>query len=567
MAAHVPKPSIPPRPWHALASLLFPFRARLATGILICILQCATALPMVWLIRRIFDRSPGAAPPLGLPVAGLYLVTLAVVTAGLGILGQLLIQQAVKSAIARFRKSLLEHIYALPKASHDARERTRLHDLAVPDTERVEGLLLAVAGQMTPNGAVAAILATALAIRSPALFLVLLATLPLIYLLSRASLRRCQEAAAATRRALGNYSRAIASGFRNLELVWLHNGGPRELAAHSNRIDILGTVGVQATWRIVVHQRIQQLSYLGISAIVLVIGSRAVERGTITSGELLSFYALAALTLNYVRDAGLGVGSVVLGREPWLTLHAFLSQPPQAIYAGSRQIRFSGAISLRNLSFQYSTPGRERRILDDISLALSPGRFTALTGANGSGKSTLLQLILGLYRPDSGSLLADGIPYAELDVADLRRQIGVVAQDPPLITGSIRENIAYARPDAPFHEIEQAARTALAHAFIQELPKGYDTEVGEHGFLLSGGQRQRLALARALLTHSSLLILDEPTNHVDQEGVRDLLLSLRSLTPPPAILVVTHVPAVLALADESWTLSNGTLTRNLDPRP
>jgi ATP-binding cassette subfamily B protein len=553
---------MPPHRWRDLAGLLLPFRARLASGILISILQCATALPMVWLIRRIFDRSAGAAPSLSLPVSGLYLVTFAIITAGLGILGQLLIQQAVKSAIARFRKNLLEHIYALPKASHDARERTRLHDLAIPDTERVEGLLLAVAGQMIPNGAVAAILASALAVRSPALFLVLLATLPIIYLLSRTSLRRCQEAAAATRRALGNYSRALASGLRNLELVWLHNGGPRELAAHAERIDILGTVGVQATWRIVVHQRIQQLSYLGISAIVLIIGSRAVERGSITSGDLLSFYALAALTLNYVRDAGLGIGSVVLGREPWLNLHAFLSLPTPVTYPGSRRIGFSGTISLRNISFQYTTPGRERSILKGLSLDLNPGRFTALTGANGSGKSTLLQLILGLYRPDSGSLLADGIPYTELDVADLRRQIGVVAQDPPLITGTIRDNIAYARPDAPSHEIEAAARTALAHAFIQQLPKGYDTEVGEHGILLSGGQRQRLALARALLIHSPLLILDEPTNHVDQEGVRDLLLSLRSLHPSPAILVITHVPAVLALADEAWTLADSHLMRN-----
>ena len=562
MGVHVPQTSMSRHPWRALAGLLLPFRARLTSGILISILQCATALPMVWLIRRIFDRTEGTAPSLSLQVVGLYLVTLAITTAALGILGQLLIQQAVKSAVVLFRKSLLEHIYTLPKASHDARERTRLHDLAVPDTERVEGLLLAVAGQMIPNGTVAAILATTLAFRSPSLFLVLLATLPVLYLLSRASLRRCQKAAAATRQAFGNYGRALVSGLRNLELVWLHNGGPRELAAHSNRIEILSKVGVQATWRVVIHQRLQQLSYLGISAVVLVIGSRAVEQGSITSGDLLSFYALAALTLNYVRDAGLGVGSVVLGRDPWLALHTFLAQSPQHIYPGSRQIPFTGAISLRNLSFQYSTPGRERRIFNDLSIDLIPGRFIALTGANGSGKSTLLQLVLGLYRPDSGSLLADGIPYTELDVADLRRQIGVVAQDPPLITGTIRENIAYAHPDAPLHEVQEAARTALALAFIQQLPKGYETEVGEHGVLLSGGQRQRLALARALLIHAPLLILDEPTNHVDQEGVRDLLLSLRSLQPSPAILVITHVPAVLALADEAWTLADGQLTRN-----
>ena len=556
-------PTIPGRPWRSLVRILSRERTRLTAGITISILQCGTALPMIWVVRQIFDRSPARAPALSLPVASACVVALALLTAGLGILGQLLIQRGIKASIARFRKALLEHIYNLPKAYHDARERTRLHDLAVHDTERLEGLLLAVAGQMIPNGTVAAILAAALAIRSPALFLVLLATLPFIYLLSRASLRRCQDAATGTRRALGDYSHALTSSFRNLELVWLHHGGPRELAAHAERIDTLATLGVQSTWRIVIHQRLQQLSYLGISAIVLVIGSRAVDRGTITPGDLLSFYALAALTLNYVRDAGLGVGAVVLGREPWLALHAFLSHSPPVLYPGTRRIAFAGKITLHDLSFRYVTPGRERQVLELVSLSLAPGQFTALTGANGSGKSTLLQIVLGLYRPDSGTIRADDIPYDELDIADLRRQIGIVAQDPPLVTGTIRDNIAYARPNAPLHEVEQAARTALAHTFISQLPDGYDTVVGEHGILLSGGQRQRLALARALLVRSPLLILDEPTNHVDQEGVRDLLLSLRSLRPAPAILVITHVPAVLALADQAWSLANG----HLSPTP
>lgn len=557
---------IPGHPWRSLATLLVPVRLRLASGILIAVLQCATALPLVWIIRQILDRST-TATPLSLPAAGGCLVALALVTVGLGIFGQLLIQQSVKSAIARFRKSLLEHIYSLPKSSHDARERTRLHELAVPDTERVEALLLAVAGHMLPNGTVAALLAGVLAFRSPILFLVLVATLPFIYLLSRASLRRCQEATAATRRALGNYSRGVSSSLRNLELVWLHNGSQRELSTHAQHIDALGTVGVQSTWRLVIHQRIQQFSYLGVTAILLTIGSRAVDHGSITPGDLLSFYALAAITLNYVRDAGLGVGGVVLGREPWLILHSFLTQPAQILYPGTRRIPFTGQISICDVSFRYTTPGRERPVLDNVSFTLAPGRFTALTGANGSGKSTVLQLILGLYRPDSGTLLADNIPYSDLDIADLRRQIGVVAQDPPLITGTIRDNIAYARPDAPLHEVEQAARTALAHSFIAQLPDGYETQVGEHGILLSGGQRQRIALARALLVRSPLLILDEPTNHVDQEGVRDLVLSLRSIHPQPAILVVTHTPSVLALADETWVLAHGCLSRSRSPNP
>ncbi len=568
MASPAPQPTQEwnsDRPWRDLAGILHPARTRLALGISISILQCATALPVVWLVRQVFDRAQPPGDDLTQPIAVGLLAGLSLLTAALGSFGQLLIHQSIATAVARFRLRLFDRFYSLSKASHDSQERTRLHDLAVHDTERVEWLLLSVTGQLLPNGVVAMVLVGVLAFRSPTLFFTLIAILPVLYLLSRDSLRRFQRASKETRTAFNHYSRGVTYGLRNLELAWFHGGRAVELTSHGQRIDRVRKASVESNSRLVLHQRLQKLSYLGISILMLVLGKNAVDRGSITSGELLSFCTLAALALNYVRDAGQGIGNLVLGREPWLALHRLLQQIEPLPYAGQRPIEFSGSLEVRGVSFRYETPGREQTVLRNVSLRLQPGRVIALTGANGSGKSTLLHLLLGLYRPQEGQLLANGIPYDELDLADLRRQMGVVPQVPALISGSIRENIAYALPDATLPEIEEAARAALADPFIRLLPKGYETEVGEHGVLLSGGQHQRLALARALLGRPRLLILDEPTNHVDQEGVHQLLVRLRTLHPAPAILVITHAPAVIGLSDESWILADGQLTRSEPP--
>ncbi len=545
-----------PRPWRALAGLLDGHWRRLVAGLSVSVLQAATALPVAWLIRRVFDTAGRGSSEPGLPVVA-GLLSLTVLTGVLGAVGQLWVDQAIKRAMAAYRARLLSRIVGLPKAVHDAHERARFHDLVVHDTERTEILLGAVAGQMVPNGVVAMLLAVVLAIRSPGLFVVLLAALPVHYAIARLSLRRFQKAAAAVRRSHGAFSRVVAAGLRELELAWFNVGSERGAKAQRERVDALATSGIESAWRLSIHRRLQQFMYFAITATVLAVASRAVDRGAMSTGELLSFYVLAALMLNYVRDAGQGIGAVVGGRDAWLALHAFDAARFDPPYQGTRRLAFDGRIEIRDVVFRHETPGRERLVLDRVNLRLAPGRIVVLTGPNGSGKTTLLHLLLGMYRPASGELLADGVPYAELDLADLRRQIGVVPQDPLVVTGTLRENLAHAAPEATPGELEAAACRALADGFIREMPRGYETIVGEHGVLLSGGQRQRLALARALVTRPRLLVLDEPTNHVDQEGVRDLLLSLRALDPAPAILVVSHVPVVAALADEVVTLEGG----------
>ncbi len=176
----------------------------------------------------------------------------------------------------------------------------------------------------------------------------------------------------------------------------------------------------------------------------------------------------------------------------------------------------------------------------------------------------LVNLMLGFYRPCQGRVYADEHPLDDLDLVHLRRQIGVVTQDPMIFPGTIAENIAYGCPDADTEHIVRAAQTATAHKFITHLPQGYDTFVGEAGMLLSGGQRQRLAIARALLRRPALLLLDEPTNHLDDASVRRLLRNLRELRDAPAIVVISHNPYVVREAQHLYVLREGRIVASRD---
>jgi ABC-type bacteriocin/lantibiotic exporter with double-glycine peptidase domain len=274
-----------------------------------------------------------------------------------------------------------------------------------------------------------------------------------------------------------------------------------------------------------------------------------------TLGELLTFYVAANMLNGYVDTLTSSVPELLAGNQSLVTLRRFLVDGEPQPYHGARPIEFRGAIELRGVSFGYG----EEPVLRDVDLAIPAGAHVALAGPNGAGKSTLVQLVLGFYRPQRGAVLADGVPYDELDLRALRRAIGVVSQRPEFFAGTIRENIAYGAPGATPEEIEAAARLALAHEVIVELPAGYDTQIGEHGVRLSGGQSQRIAIARALLGRPKLLILDEPTNHLDASAVARLMRGLSELPDRPGLLVISHDPEVLECAARVYHLRDGTL--------
>ena len=199
-------------------------------------------------------------------------------------------------------------------------------------------------------------------------------------------------------------------------------------------------------------------------------------------------------------------------------------------------------------------------VLRGISLCIERGEMVCLVGATGVGKSTLLSLLLRLYDPDSGRIALDGVDIRGLATASLRERISLVPQDPWILDGTIAANIAFGRRDASRDEIVEAARTALVDEFVVDLPAGYDTVVGEGGIMLSGGQRRRLALARALLRGSPVLVLDEPTSGLDAESEQAVMDAIAQAAAGRMTLVVSHRLRVAVLADRVVVLAGGRIT-------
>jgi ATP-binding cassette subfamily B protein len=214
-----------------------------------------------------------------------------------------------------------------------------------------------------------------------------------------------------------------------------------------------------------------------------------------------------------------------------------------------------GEIAFEDVSFAY--PGRDAPALKHLTFAIRPGERVALVGPSGAGKSTVLQLALRFYDPEGGRVLVDGVAGPEADPEAWRERFALVPQEPTVFGVSVRDNIAYGRPDAGRDEVEAAARLAAADSFIRGLPEGYDTVVGERGVTLSGGQRQRLAIARAILKDAPILLLDEATSALDSESERAVQDALDRLMQGRTTLVVAHRLATILSADRILVMEEG----------
>ncbi len=212
-----------------------------------------------------------------------------------------------------------------------------------------------------------------------------------------------------------------------------------------------------------------------------------------------------------------------------------------------------GTIDIRNISFRYGN----RQVIDNVSFSIRPGEMIGLVGTTGAGKSTLVNLVCRFYDVSDGAILVDGVDIRAFRVAEFRRHIGIVLQDPFLFYGTISENISYGKPEATREEIIAAARAARAHEFILQLPDAYDSIVGERGQTLSGGERQRISIARALLIDPRILILDEATSSVDTQTERQIQEALDNLVRGRTTIAIAHRLSTLSKADRLVVLEHG----------
>jgi subfamily B ATP-binding cassette protein MsbA len=294
------------------------------------------------------------------------------------------------------------------------------------------------------------------------------------------------------------------------------------------------------------------------TALVLWFGARQVLSGALTPGVLVVFFLYLGKMYKPMRELSKMSDTYSKALIGWERIKDFLSIDLQVRDLPGAQTapNFQGAIELEHVSFGY-LPGR--LVLKDLSLQVKPGQVAALVGATGSGKSTLISLIPRFYDPQSGVVKIDGVDVRKYKRKTVRQQISLVLQDTLLFRASIAQNIAYGKPEATHSEIVEAARLANADEFIDRLPEGYDTMIGERGVTLSGGQRQRIAIARAIIRNSPILILDEPSTGLDAASEKLVLEGLERLMENRTTIMVAHRLATIQKADVIFVLRDGAI--------
>jgi ABC-type multidrug transport system fused ATPase/permease subunit len=300
------------------------------------------------------------------------------------------------------------------------------------------------------------------------------------------------------------------------------------------------------------------LSFLPLlaQAAVLLVGARMVANGSLPVGYYVSFNLYLALLVTPLRSLGMWVGQAQRATASGERIFQILDEPEDvADRPGAIELpEGDGAIRFENVSFSY-LPGRP--VLEHLDLDVDAGRTVALIGHTGSGKTTVSSLVPRFYDVDSGRVLVDGVDVRDVKLASLRRSIGVITQDPFLFSTTVRDNIAFGLPELTDDEVERVAQLAQAHEFVERLPQGYDTVIGERGITLSGGQRQRIAIARALAVDPRILILDDATASVDATTEAHIRAGLREVMQGRTTLIIAHRLSTIALADEVVVLDRG----------
>ena len=519
-------------------------------------------IPSVLLVRVIFDRAIPHADFRLLALASVGIVALNLVTGGLSLLVRRIALNSTKRLIYQIRADLLIKMYSISRRYFSETESSFIHSRIVYDSDRLDQMTNSILSELLPAAVCSLAVSVILVVLNWKLYLAIFCAGPVLLVINRQFARRVRLQAQRHHKSFHDFSHGVLFMLRTIDLVRLQNTKDLEVERQIRRMEGLREVSVKMAWLQAAYSVSQQNMTAALLAVMLLVGGWALASHAMTMGSLMSFYFCLSLLSSYLRDLLSSAPLLIAGSESLSELHGLLVLDDVEPYSGTQRISFQGNISFEKVRFGY----RADDFLQGVDLELPAGSRVALIGPNGSGKTTLLHLLCGFYRPRAGRLLADGHPYDDIDISELRESIAVVMQDPILFSGTIFENLVYGSPTATPEEVEWATRMATAHEFIVSLPLGYDTLIGEGGTLLSGGQRQRIAIARAILRRPRILLLDEPTNHLDVASVARVTANLHRLPDAPTIIVVSHDIHVVNNFDAVYEISNGHLTRQSDSR-
>ena len=528
-------------------------RATLAFGTFLSLLRALLLLPLPILVGLAIDSAIPDGNIGALVGLGVVILALTASSAGVSIAARSVTVSATKRALAKFRVAVVDKLLKMSRRDYSNADIGTLHDHVVHETERVENATGAVFEEFLPGAVLVVGITVVLATLNLPLTIVTMAFAPIIYFTSRYLGRSVKGRIERHNRSYERFSQGIFGMLRSMDLIRIQGAERTERHRQAEVIDGLRKHGKTRAVGVTTYFTVQQTLVAMSGAVVLIVGGVQVIRGGMTLGGLISFYAAFALLRGPLSELALRTPVLIEGVQSLGNVYTVLQEAEERPYRGTRKIGFTGSLQAHGITFAYD----DHPVLEDVSLTIEPGQIVGLVGPNGSGKSTLANLMLGFYRPQTGGIAAEAVSFEDLDITALRRNIGVVPQQPLLRSGTIRENIIYGRDDIDDAAVRDAVRLAEAEGFIAELPNGLDTAIGEEGLFLSGGQRQRVAIARALVHQPPLLILDEPTNHLDRNTIRLVIGNIRSIDPQPAILLISHRTEVLEGVDVLVELKEG----------
>ncbi len=455
------------------------------------------------------------------------------------------------------RQRLFAHLQRLHFAFHDHTQTGQLMSRAATDLQQIQGFVvlipITVSNALTVS-AVAVILFTI----NPGLALLALCSLPLVNVFARRFSGRIHPVSMELQQELANVATVVEETVTGIRVV--KGSGAEGLQAERlrGRTDRVFERAMKAARiRAAFMPTLDFLPAMGLLA-VLWYGGHQVLNGHLTLGELTAFNAYIVMLIWPLRMTGMLIAQAQRGVAAAQRIQEILSTEPAIVdKPGARKLPMGrGELRFENVSFGY-TEAAAHPVLDGFTLRVRPGEAVALVGPTGCGKTTVARLIPRFYDVDAGKILLDGADVRDLRVQELRHAVGIVFEDTFLFSDTVRANIAFADPNTPQDRIEEAARLAGADEFIEQLPDGYDTSLGERGFSLSGGQRQRIALARAIVADPRVLILDDATSSVDPTKEHEIREALATVMEGRTTLVIAHRPATIALADRVVLMDEG----------